>query len=204
MILKKYTAEIDEISYDRQRLLNFSKKFSDCIIPFHEYKKVKEESNKLHGFNIVNASLLEGKNLIDYEEIHEIIDLFNFEFPLGPEEVDIIHYDIGFSFPPHTDPYMKAGIMFPILPDNGGSPISFYEKEGISVEPRKDYTNLISEKDILYTHHYSTVHPTLFSSYSIHSVDKTTQERVYLKLKICKETFEDLVQKHQKGLLLKH
>jgi len=206
MILRKHHATFDKITYDREKLINFISQFNNCIMPLTEYlRQQKPHIEKVRGkpgLNIINTELLEGKKLIEYNEVSELVELFNFY--TGIEyDVDLMHYDPGFTFHPHTDHPMQCGIMFPILLEDGDAPIIFYENEDIEIVPRKNYSSIITENDILYKHHYSTLHPTLFNAQAIHGVDTVSKERVYLRIKILNQSFNSILEKYKKGELIR-
>lgn len=206
MIVGKHHVTFNEIEYNREKLVRFYEKFKECIMPFGDYMQwltpSKREFKGRVGMNAVNTELLEGKKLREYDEIEDLVKLFNFDVPLAMDDIDLLHYDPGFTFHPHTDHFMHCGIMFPVLPADGDAPIIFYEKDGLEVVPRKNYTDLVTEEDIVYKHYYSTKHPTMFNGHTIHSVGTTSTERVYLRLKILHQTFHSVIEKNQQNKLI--
>jgi hypothetical protein len=206
MIVGKHHATIDEITYDREKLAKFCEKFSDCVMPFDQYMQwltpTKKEFRGRPGLNAINTELLEGKKLSEYTEISELLEKFNFDVPLNKNDIDLLSYDPGFTFHPHTDHFMQCGIMFPILPEDGDAPIIFYENEDIEVVPRKNYSGIVTENDIAYKHYYSTKHPTLFNGRTIHGVGTVSKTRVYLRFKILNQSFDSIIEKNKKGKLI--
>ena len=62
--------------------------------------------------------LREGKSWLDFPVIKKYVDMFNWDIYPGPDHIDMLHYDVGYKFHPHTDHFMNPAIMFPILPAN--------------------------------------------------------------------------------------
>lgn len=207
MDLGKHHATITEFTYNRLELADFYKQFTDYIMNFGDYMQYltpdKREFRGRPGMNAVNVHKKEGKYLQEYDIIKNIINKFDFGYEISLHDVDLLHYDPGFEFHPHTDHFMKCGIMFPILPDDAGEPIVFYEQSKEDTVPRKNYSDICTEDDIVYEHYYSNKHPTLFNGHTIHGVRKITKERVYLRIKILHKTFEEIVDRNKLGILVR-
>ena len=75
--------------------------------------------------------------------------------------------------------------MIPIIPEDGGEPLTFLEGD--------DFRNPGKE---IYKVFYSTEHPTLVTGKTIHSVEKMKDYRVVLRLRTNGETYEDVMKKH--------
>jgi hypothetical protein len=215
MILGKYHCTIDEITYNRLELLDFYNDHKHNIMDYGEYMQFlspwKREFKNKPGMHSIAVLKTEGKEMVEYPVIQKYINMFNFEKPIQPRDVDIIHYNPGFSFHPHTDHYMQCGIMLPIIPEDTGVPISFYNRDGVTPVPNTNYEWSTSgdkpgvlqpgftDDDIEYQHHYSNKHPTLFNGLQIHGVPTVTEERAYLRIKVIGEPFESVISKLELG-----
>lgn len=204
MQLGKYHCTIDEVTYDQRELLDFTNQHRHNIMQFGDYMEYlspeKREFNPKRkgreGMNAIAVQKTEGKNLLEYPVVKKYVDMFNFAKPIAPRDIDLIHYDPGFSFHPHTDHYMWCGIMFPIEPEDAGEPISFYSREGQEPERNVNYEKRgWTDDDIEYNHYYSNKHPTLFNGTIVHGVPTIARERISLRIKVLNETFEDIVEK---------
>ena len=209
MILGKYHATIDEVTYDQKELFDFYKFHEQHVENFGDVMQYltpsKREFKGRPGMNAVNVHKTEGKHLGEYPIIQKIISQFNFEKPITEKEVDLLHYDPGYKFHPHTDHYMNCGIMFPIIPESNFTPISFYSREGHDPERNVNYEKRYgwTDADIEYNHYYSMKHPTLFNGMAVHGVPTINEERVMLRIKVLGESFEDIVDKLKQGTFLK-
>lgn len=209
MILGKHHCTIDEITYDRQELLEFYNQHKHNIMGFADYMQyltpTKREFKGRPGMNAVAVQKTEGKDLLDYPVIQKYVDMFNWKEYPGPREIDLLHYDPGFRFHPHTDHFMWCGIMFPILPEDAGEPIVFYSRPGHEPERNVNYEKIHgwTDDDIEYSHYYSNKHPTLFNGMAVHGVPTVTRERVYLRIKILGESFDSVVSKLESGNFVK-
>ena len=200
MQLGKYHCTIDEITYDRKELLEFTNQHRHNIMQFGDYMQYlspdKREFKGRTGMNAIAVQKTEGKDLLEYPVIKKYVDMFNFKSPIAPRDIDLLHYDPGYSFHPHTDHYMWCGIMFPIEPEDAGEPISFYSRDGIDPERNVNYEKRgWTDADIEYNHYYSNKHPTLFNGMIVHGVPEIAKERIYLRIKVLGEKFEDVVEK---------
>jgi hypothetical protein len=205
----KHHVIFDEITYDRQRLVNFVNRFIDNTSDFSEWSnQVAEPMGKrrfktIPLFKCIDTEKIEGKGLLEYPEISELANLFSFDRPLNKRSVDILVYEPGYVFAPHVDFYMYAGIMFPIIPDDGGEPIDFYEKEGLDRQRATGYAKELKESDITYSYKYSTIHPSMFNGLTIHGVRQVQQRRVFLRFKMVDDTFSSVIRKQELGKFIK-
>tara|TARA_Y100000114_G_scaffold38372_2_gene34080 strand:+ start:1260 stop:1892 length:633 start_codon:yes stop_codon:yes gene_type:complete len=209
MILGKYHATIDEVTYDQKELFDFYKSHEQHVETFSDVMKYltpsKREFRGRPGMNAVNVHKTEGKYLGEYPIIKKIVSQFNFEKEITDKEVDLLHYDPGYKFHPHTDHFMKCGIMFPIIPESNFTPISFYSRKGHDPERNVNYEKRYgwTDDDIEYNHYYSMKHPTLFNGMAVHGVPTINEERVMLRIKVLGESFEDIVDKLKQGIFIK-
>ena len=209
MILGKYHATIDEVTYDQKELFDFYKSHEQHVETFSDVMKYltpsKREFRGRPGMNAVNVHKTEGKYLGEYPIIKKIVSQFNFEKEITDKEVDLLHYDPGYKFHPHTDHFMKCGIMFPIIPESNFTPISFYSGKGHDPERNVNYEKRYgwTDDDIEYNHYYSMKHPTLFNGMAVHGVPTINEERVMLRIKVLGESFEDIVDKLKQGIFIK-
>ena len=185
---------LEGVVWDRQELIEFYKQFDEsCHLPWNEFKKKYNPDNPYRKtltdkFRQIYAPNLEGKELIEYPIIQKFIKQFNFDVPLGITDVQILAYEPGFVFPPHTDQEVQLSIMVPILPEDGGEPLKFIEGD--------DWRN--PGKDI-YQVYYSTEYPTLVAGKVIHSVDEMKGHRVVLRFRTDGETYENVIEKIKRG-----
>lgn len=181
---------ITGVKWSRQSLAEFYLKFAEnCLLPWNEFKKKYNPTNPYRktltdDFRQVYAPKLEGKELLEYKVIQDIVSQFNFAKPLGITDVQILSYRPGFSFVPHIDQEVSVNIMFPIFPTNGGEPLMFHQGG--------DFRN---PGPILYKVYYDVENPTLTNGKIIHSVPKIANERVYLRLRTDGETYKDIIDK---------
>jgi hypothetical protein len=140
-------------------------------------------------------------NLLDFDYIQNLVNTFNIEHTIGPGNLDILIYKPGFTFEPHTDGYCKSLIMFPILPEDGGAPIDFYNDSNITLKTPASYRSKVKNSDIVYTHYYNTNYPTIVNTHKIHGVRRVNETRVYLRCKL-NESFESILCKHLQNNLL--
>ena len=190
MIKGKHHIVFDEITYNRIELSDFVSNFENCIVSYNDYAERvlrNKEFEYLDGYNILDTSLIEGKHAIDYPIIRDLVNKFNIN--VDYKRVNLMHFDTGYSFPIHTDHAMKAGIMFPIWPEDAGEPIVFYKTDNVKVAT--DYNHL-TEEDIDYKHYYSNKHPTLFNAQIPHGVPTVKEPRLYLKIRLFDDTYESI------------
>ena len=185
---------LEGVVWDRQELLDFYKQFDEsCHLPWNEFKKKYNKDNPYRKtltdkFRQVYAPNFEGKELIEYPVIQKFIKQFNFKVPLSVTDVQILAYEPGFAFVPHIDQEVELSIMLPILPEDGGEPLTFLEGD--------DFRNPGKE---IYKVYYSTEHPTLVTGKTIHSVEEMKDHRVVLHFRTNGETYKDVMEKHKKG-----
>jgi hypothetical protein len=142
-------------------------------------------------------------NLLDYDYIGQLVKRLNFSHEISAGNLDILWYRTGASFEPHVDHYAHSTMMFPILPDDAGAPIDFYYKADLALQKgtAQNFNSILTDKDIIYTHRYSTHYPTIFNSHWVHGVKNVPNERVYLRIRI-NEDFNSIFKKYKNGVLL--
>ncbi len=198
----KHHCIIDEIDINREELLNlFNRIPKHCELPWNKYKQAvkaeggansyKRNQNRGDGgLNGIFCPLWEGKNLTEYSEIQNVLNKFNFAQPLEEHDITYMTYTPGFTFANHTDRYLEYNIMFPLLPEDAGEPITFYKGED------KDRDNPLG---VEYTYHYNTKHPTIFNGKTIHSVDTIKKYRVMFRIKVTTESYHDAIARYEAG-----
>ena len=185
---------LHEVKLDRQALIDFYDMFpKETHLPWNEYKKKYNPDNPYRPmlndkFKMVYAPAYEGKELIEYDIIQELISKFNFRNPLIVTDVQILTYDAGFKFKTHIDAEVNWSMFFPLKPEGGGEPLIYHEGT--------DHRNPGPKKYIL---HYSTEHFTLTNGAYIHRVPETSGNRVLLRIRSGDETYEEIVDKINKG-----
>ena len=90
-------------------------------------------------------------------------------------------YEPGFTLPPHKDFARKHSIMVPILPAEGGATVDIY-KEDLPIIEKNGYKTVKHNDDyLMYTHTYTTRHPTaLNANQAIHGVRNQHARRVFI------------------------
>jgi len=141
-------------------------------------------------------------NLLDFKYANELVSKLNFSHKITPNNVDIIWYRPGFKFEPHTDNYAYSTMMWPIIPHDGGAPVDFYNDNGVDITTPGGEYKMLKDKDIAFTHYYSTVYPTIFNSHRIHGIRPVEHERAYFRLRI-NEAFDSIVNRYNAGELVK-
>ena len=207
MIQEKYHTVIDEYSYDRQELVDlYYRELEPLVIQYGAKMRWGPEKRQAWtpGINAVDPTLKPGCEwLTDFPELDRIFKKFNIK-DFHPNDMDVLVYNQEYEFPPHVDFKQNCVIMLPILPDDGGQPIDYYHIPGQDLEKYTKFRDLDKERYLEYTYKYSTQHPTLSNGMVIHGVDKLPpdQTRVYLRIKILKETYADVVSKLEKGVFI--
>tara|TARA_R110002074_G_scaffold35457_13_gene96947 strand:+ start:4782 stop:5414 length:633 start_codon:yes stop_codon:yes gene_type:complete len=210
MIQGKFHTEIDEVTYDRQALEDLFEEHRHLIENFGDYMQylargTKREFKGRQGMNTIAIRKKNDMSLLDFPVVRDLVDKFNWKERPDPDHIDILHYDVGYKFHPHTDHFMNCAIMFPILPVKDITPISFFSREGIEPERNINYEKKYGwdDNDIDYLHHYSLEHPTMFNGMAVHGVPEITSERVILRLKCLGETYDSVVGKLKQGTFVK-
>jgi hypothetical protein len=188
---------ISEIEYDQEELLDFFNSFPEkCLLPWNEFKKKYNPNNPYRKtltdkFKQVYAPASEGKELIEYDVIQRILEKFNFVKPLKVTDIQILAYDPGFTFVPHIDQEVKTNLMFPIIPQDGGEPLTLYAGD--------DYKN---PGHMMYKLYYSTRHPTMVSGKVIHAVEEMKERRVVLRIRTDDEDYESMRDRYKSGVFV--
>jgi|TARA_B110000483_G_C18114077_1_gene510897 hypothetical protein len=205
-----YHTEIDEVTYIREELEEIYNQHKHLVMNFGDYmetiqlKPRKREFKGRPGMNAINIQST-SKSWLDFPEIKKYVDMFDWEIYPQPDHIDMLHYDVGYKFHPHTDHFMNLAIMFPILPTTKMAPINFYSRPGSIPERNVNYEKKYgwNNRDIEYQHHYSLKHPTMFNGMAIHGVAETPEQRVILRVKCLGETYDSAVEKLKKGTFVK-
>jgi hypothetical protein len=210
MQIFKHHVIFDEISYDREILYEwylkhrqYTEYFSDWI-----YKSTNGRGfefrglGKSAGFKVLDINNTLGKWIKDEPCIQSLLNRWSFQGSLNNLDVDVLIYPKNYNLKPHVDAKMKCGIMYPIYP-NSPSPIDFYRcPAGELIEPGREY-NVDKEKDLIYSYHYSSKHPSMFNGSSvIHGVTTSNQERIFLRIKIMHMSFDEIIKANKQGNLI--
>lgn len=216
MTVDKFILEVPELPYLREELLGI---FEQCK-SFGRLKGLKwrERPERLSSLDQARCLVIQyGENMMldeskknlsydfmQHDLIRNMMQKLNFNHPITAGNIDIIWYRPGFEFEPHVDHYAAATMMWPIIPETGGAPIDFYSLDKVNYTPGEPvgFKNILTKEDIIHTHYYSTLHPTIFNSHWIHGVRKVNHVRVYMRLRI-NESFDSIVEKHKSGKLIK-
>ena len=185
---------LHEIKLDRQALIDFYHMFpKETHLPWNEFKLKYNPNNPYRPmlndkFKMVYAPAYEGKELIDYPIIQELISKFNFRNPLIVTDVQILTYDAGFKFKTHIDAEVNWSMFIPLIPEDGGEPLVYHEG-----------TDSRNQGPEIYRVYYSTEHPTLTTGAVIHRVPEMAGPRVLLRIRSGDETFNDIIHKIDQG-----
>lgn len=205
-----YHTEIDEVTYIREELEEIYNQHKHLVMNFGDYMESlqlhpkKREFKGRPGMNAINIQST-SKSWLDFPKIKKYVDMFDWEIYPQPDHIDMLHYEVGYKFHPHTDHFMNLAIMFPILPATKMAPINFYSRPGSIPERNVNYEKKYGwkDRDIEYQHHYSLKHPTMFNGMAIHGVAETLEQRVILRVKCLGETYDSAVEKLKKGTFVK-
>jgi len=204
--------EIPELKYDKTELQKIYEQVKDFArvkyLPWVEtkrdFKKVEESKSTIIQYNdheIRNPlEFGKGVNLLEFDYIKDLANQFSFVHPIHPGNVTMILYKENFMFKPHVDGYANAVVMFPIFSSKELAPINFYHRTGMTYESYKEYPD-VTDYDVIYTHHYSDKHATIFNSHVIHSIKTTTGFQVKLKFNV-NEPFDSIRTKYRNNRLV--
>lgn len=196
--------EIKEITYDRKRLEDFYESVKHLSI---DYSEIRNRATKgLFSSIKLDKENHEGKEFLEYPEISELVELFNpVKKQIGNGNIAITVYRPHFEFHPHIDFSRQCVIMFPILPEDAGKGLDFYDdgilgeegmralhRDGQAMAPGHD------EEFYLGTCEYSTIHPTLMDTQTVHGVRNDHRTRVYLQISIY-DKFADTLKRIKSG-----
>ena len=186
---------IPEIKIPTQELIELYESLKEYDYPWNEYKR-KYDPNKNHqprgdgGLGSIFAPDKDGKDLIDYPLVQDILSKFNFPVVINPRDISIMTYKPGFIFKKHTDREMHYNIMMPLIPIGYTDPIHYWEG--------KD-TDRDKETKKIGTFYYDTVHPSVTDGKQIHSVDEIKEPRVIFRIKVVGETFPEVYKRYKEG-----
>lgn len=202
----------DEITYNREELKDWYESVKQYRSNFgtlmNKFNEEHASMNLTHSkrfsenmFDTIDTYFTLGKHIKEFEPIKKLVERFNFNTPLQGADVDILIYKPNYLFHPHVDFHMNCGIMFPILPDTGASPIDFYNMPpGEDWERAKGYAKSIKfNRDIIYSYYYNLKHPSMFNGNTIHGVRNNNQERVFLRVKCITMTFDQVIEETKLG-----
>ena len=207
MITGKYHTVIDEWEYPRKQLEQLYYDELEPLVVQYGVKMgwdpEKKKQSYTPGINAVDPKLAGNTYLTDWPLLNEVWSKFNIQ-DFHVDDMDILVYDQEYEFPPHIDFKQNCVIMMPILPEHGATPISYYTVPGLKLEKYTKYRDIDKEKHLDYTYNYSTKYPSLSNGWVIHGVGPLPpgETRVFLRIKILKETYEDVVAKLQEGVFI--
>ena len=204
----KYHTIIDEYYYPKKALQQlYQEELKPLVVQYGKKMGWGPERRQAWtpGINAVDPTLSPYDSveyLTDFSPIKEIYQKFNIK-DLHPDDFDVLVYNKEYEFPPHVDYKQNAVIMMPIAPKNP-TPIDFYTIPGLKLEKYTKFRDLDKKKYWDYTYYYSTVHPTLNNGLCIHGVGPLPPQetRVFLRIKVIKETYEDILNKLEEGVFL--
>jgi len=160
---------IPEIKIPTEELIELYESLKEYDYPWNEYKR-KYDLKKNHqsrgegGLGAIYAPDKDGRDLIDYPLVKDIISKFNFPPPgIQKKDVAFMTYKPGFVFKKHTDREMYYNIMMPLIPRGYTDPIHYWEGEDIQRD---------ADTPLLGTYYYDTVYPSVTDGKQIHSVDE--------------------------------
>jgi hypothetical protein len=213
-INKLFLLEIKELKYNRLKLLEIFNQ----VKSYARVKGLPWNSNDSLEIDDANCIVIQygdymiadpskkslSCNLLAFPYIQNLVNRLNFSHEISPGNVDILWYRKGASFQPHVDHYAASTMMFPIDPEDADAPIDFYYEKSIALEQgvAQHFGNVLTDKNIIYSHQYSTSYPTIFNSHWIHGVKNVSRDRVYFRIRI-NENFSSIKEKYKQGTLLK-
>ena len=127
----------EEINYDIEALTELYIKMRHCALEWNEWKTaIAADKNLTHkrqklvdGFDgrllAVYAPAFEGKEMIDYPQIQNFVNKFNFLKPLGKADISFQINEPGYEFRKHTDRNLDYTMMCPLLPRENLITLSF-------------------------------------------------------------------------------
>lgn len=207
MIQEKYHTIIDEWVYPRKEMEElYYSELEPLVVQYGikmGWKPHEKRQAFVPGINSVDPKLAGKQYLTDWPLLREVWSKFNIK-DFHEDDMDILVYNQGYEFPPHIDFKQNCVIMMPILPETGATPLDYYTVPGLTLTKFTKYRDLDKEKYLDYTYHYSTKHPSLNNGWAIHGVGPCPPEetRVFLRIKILKETYEDCIEKLKKGTFI--
>lgn len=204
---------IKEMKYDKQPLLDLYDKLKDCKVPWNDYKKLYNPNfgNQPRGDNglgAIYAPYYEGKELIEYPAVQNIIKQINWadlikedkngntkHIKKTPQPIDctFMTYEPGFVFKKHIDREMHWNLFLPLLPHTGFNSIKFWK----GTDADRDI-----ETELDYEYEYDHTVPNVLNGKVLHSVDEIKEFRVMFRIKCAWETFEAVKQRYEEGTLL--
>jgi len=186
---------IPEIKIPTEELIELYESLKEYDYPWNEYKG-KYDLNKNYqprgdgGLGAIYAPDKDGRDLIDYPLVQNIIKQFNFSYPVYKTDIAFMTYKPGFVFKKHTDREMYYNIMMPLIPRGYTDPIHYWK----GADEDRDTTN---EK--IGTYYYDTIHPSVTDGKQIHSVDEIKEKRVIFRIKAIDETFQSVQERYKTG-----
>lgn len=201
-MIGKHHILFEEITYDIEALTDLYLKMRHCALEWNEYKyALKGDSHKRQKLlDDVPARLLaiyspdyEGKTMLEYPEVQEVLSKFNFLTPPDNGDVSFQINEPNFRFKTHLDRHLEYTIMLPLLPRKNFNSLTFWNG---SDEDRSTTTSKI------YTLDYSMKHPTVFDGKVLHSTETINVERVIFRIKVADEKYSDMLERYKSGTFL--
>ena len=147
-------------------------------------------------------------NLLDYKIIRDLAERINFDKPISPYSVDINWYKSeDFYFEPHVDYYAASTMIFPITPLDNFQPIDFYDRSKVNYVEGETFgfDGVLTDNDIIYTHHYTPGQGAIFNSHWPHGIRRLGAKAVHragLRFRT-DEKFSSIMKKYKEGRLFK-
>lgn len=203
--------EFTAVNYDRSQLESWYQQHSHLEVFFSDWMnaRVPPGGPKFRGagtgtgFKTLDYDTHYGRAMRDNPFIAALLKGWSFYPTLGPHDVDVLIYPAWYKLKAHTDKYMGCGIMYPILPAAAPAAINFYRAPPDQPLIKGQEYTVLPSRDLIYSYHYSTEHPAMFDGQVIHDVRNGAEVRVFLRVKLCNSTFQEIIDLQEKNLLYK-
>jgi hypothetical protein len=203
--------EFTNVNYDRSQLYSWYQQHAHLEVFFSDWMNARLPAGGPEfrgagygtGFKTLDYDTHYGRPMRDDPYIAALLQGWSFYPELADTDVDVLIYPARYKLKAHTDKYMGCGIMYPILPAESPAAINFYRPPpGQQLVKGQEY-NVVQSRDLIYSYRYSTEHPAMFDGQIIHDVRNGAEVRVFLRVKLCRYQFQEIISLQEKNLLYK-
>lgn len=201
--------EFTTVNYDRSQLCSWYQQHAHLEVFFSDWMNARIPVGRPKfrgagtgtGFKTLDYDTAYGIAMRDDPVIKALLSPWAFYPELGPHDVDVLIYPARYTLKAHTDKYMGCGIMYPILPALAPAGINFYNPPPDQpLAKGTEYTVSVT-RDLIYSHNYGTEHPAMFNGQVIHDVRNGPDIRVFLRVKLCNYSFQEIIALQENNLL---